>query len=593
MGIQNKVALFVVLVLAGVFAAVTWISTHQATTLLTASGAASNARLEKKVQEQAQGTFATYEIGARSSLERGEMDLFLDLLKDLGNVPAVEEIGLADAHGQIKFTNRQEVMNKTLDQELFQQAVQSKEMIDLKQGDSLLLAHPQRLKEECLGCHMDGKIGEVQGVLYLRFSLAALRQAQQSTLAAIQQAQQASLISGLLSGLGGLAAAAVTIYLLLGSLVRKPLELVKSMLQELEKGRLGRRLNLRRPDEIGQMADALDHLADNLEHEMVTPLQQLAAGDITFTVIPCDEQDRVRGALKKLAADLNDILARMQSAGREIAGGSGQVADSSQTLAQGATEQASSLEEISASIHELAAQTKRNADHANQARQLAEQAKTMAIEGSQKMQTMVQAMQDIRLSSQSISKIIKVIDEIAFQTNLLALNAAVEAARAGQHGKGFAVVAEEVRNLAARSAKAAKETAELIEGSMSKSDHGADLADETDQALVGMLDSVSHVNNLIADIAEASKEQSLGIEQVNRGLGQIEQVTQQNAASAEQGAAAAQELSGQAAQMRQLLQRFRLRGQAQEAATQTAKPARQQLAAPAATWLALDGEGPQ
>jgi methyl-accepting chemotaxis protein len=257
--------------------------------------------------------------------------------------------------------------------------------------------------------------------------------------------------------------------------------------------------------------------------------------------------------------NLNDLLGQIQSGGEQIAAGSGQVADASQSLSQGATEQASSLEQITASLQQMSAQTATNAENAGLANNLAGGARQAAEQGSRQMEAMVKAMNEINLAGQNISKIIKTIDEIAFQTNLLALNAAVEAARAGQQGKGFAVVAEEVRNLAARSAKAAAETAELIAGSVEKSVNGSRIANQTAQSLTGIVDGIGRVSDLVAEIAAASSEQAQGVHQISLGVAQIDQVTQQNTATAEESAAAAEELSGQALQLQQMLQRFTLR----------------------------------
>ena len=331
------------------------------------------------------------------------------------------------------------------------------------------------------------------------------------------------------------------------------------MVKEIEKGHLDMRLNMKGTDEIGQLAQTMDAFADSLEKDLVNSMEKLADGNLTFDVVPKDNNDKFRGALKKACNDLNNILSQVLGSGEQVAYASGQVSSSSQSLSQGATEQASSLEEISSSLTEMASQTRNSAENANQANQLSNKAKVAAENGNEQMKVMVKAMAEISDSGQNISKIIKVIDEIAFQTNLLALNAAVEAARAGKHGKGFAVVAEEVRNLAARSAKAAKETAELIEGSVNKTGNGSEIANQTAEALEEIVNSINEVTNLVDEIASSSNEQAQGISQINEGLTQIDQVTQQNTANAEESAAASEELSAQAQQLQALLSNFTLK----------------------------------
>ena len=229
----------------------------------------------------------------------------------------------------------------------------------------------------------------------------------------------------------------------------------------------------------------------------------------------------------------------------------GQISTSSQSLAEGSSEQAASVEETSASLEELSSMTKRNADNAHKANELARDARTAADKGSGDMQAMNHAMQTIKTSSDDIAKIIKTIDEIAFQTNILALNAAVEAARAGEAGMGFAVVADEVRNLAQRSATAAKETAAKIEGAINNTAQGVQISTKVAETLKNIVVKAREVDELVAEVASASREQTQGITQINAAVGQMDKVTQSNAASAEESAAAAQELNSQADVMNQ------------------------------------------
>jgi len=295
--------------------------------------------------------------------------------------------------------------------------------------------------------------------------------------------------------------------------------------------------------------------------EIREQMNSLAEGDLSMESTYDFQGDFVliKDSINEHVRNLNLIMTEINSSSSQVSSGAKQVADGAQSLAQGSTEQAAAIEELSSSISEIAEKTKTNAATADKTSTLSTAIKENAEKGSRQMDEMIVAVSDINEASRSIGKIIKTIDDIAFQTNILALNAAVEAARAGQAGKGFAVVAEEVRNLASKSAEAAKDTGNMIQSSMEKAELGSRIAGETAASLNEIVIGINESSALVTEIAKSSEEQSLGIAQINTGIDQVAQVVQQNSATAQESAAASEEMSGQSDILQQLIAQFKLK----------------------------------
>ena len=340
--------------------------------------------------------------------------------------------------------------------------------------------------------------------------------------------------------------------------IRLSLEILSEAAREIAMGNANITLKKLKDDEFGAVVDEFQKIVDNIKYQGEIS-EKIAAGDLTVEVNPKISKDVLGNALEDMVKENHKMLSDIRESTMQVTVGAEQVSDASQALAQGATQQASATEEITASMNEIAERTKVNVEQINEANDLVENMGKEAITINDSMSEMMGAMTDINEASENISKIIKVIDDIAFQTNILALNAAVEAARAGIHGKGFAVVAEEVRNLAGKSASAASETAEMIEDSIHKVGLGSKLAQETSGSLSEIMHKIEQVVELTHSIAVASNDQATAVTQIDQAINQVSQVTQTNSATSQECAAASEELSNQAATLRHLVGNYKLR----------------------------------
>lgn len=337
----------------------------------------------------------------------------------------------------------------------------------------------------------------------------------------------------------------------------KPIHKLTTVSKELARGNIDLEIQRESNDEFGDLADSFAALIRNTEKQAHVA-EEMAAGDLTVSHQPACELDVMGHAIAKMIYDNNRNLIEISNASERMVEGVREIASASNSLAQGTTAQASAVEEISASIAGIAQNAEINANDANTANELVQKTREEAIRSNEQMNHMIEAMKGINTASENISNIMKIIDDIASQTNIISLNASVEAARAGEHGKGFAVVAEEIRNLAGKSADAAKNSAEMIQDSMKKAAIGSKLAAETASSLEEILSSVENMTSLVNNIAISSTGQSASVNQVNTGLSQITDVLQTNSATSQECASTSDELANLAEQLKNAVDRYRL-----------------------------------
>ena len=349
-------------------------------------------------------------------------------------------------------------------------------------------------------------------------------------------------------------------------LIKTPISEIQNAAIKMAEGDLDVKISYTSKDELGVLAVQVGRLIHKLQliiEDENQFLAKMAEGD--FTVDSTCEEAYTGGfypllvSFRGIAGKLNDTMLQISQSSAQVAGGAGQVSNGAQALAQGATEQASSVQELAATVDEISNKVNQNADSARQASKAADSVSVKMNVSKEKMQQMTHAMGDISSCSSEISKIMKIIEDIAFQTNILALNAAVEAARAGAAGKGFAVVADEVRNLANKSTEASENIAALIENSLQAIENGTQIADDTAQSLIQAVNDVNEMAGIIEQISEASSDQADSIAQLTVGIDQISNVVQTNSATAEESAAASEELSSQSQLMKSLVGRFQLK----------------------------------
>ncbi|MDR0222101.1 MAG: methyl-accepting chemotaxis protein [Oscillospiraceae bacterium] len=402
--------------------------------------------------------------------------------------------------------------------------------------------------------------GDVIGMLFVGVNVG-------ESISAQEEIRNEILLIAFASGVVGIAA----IFVFSIFSVSRPLKKIGAFAEKISSGNIGissagqSSIGVKSKDEVGVLAKALERAYTRLQGyvgEINTRMQGLVEGDLVTESSYAFQGDfiLIKDSINSIVHSLNQVMTEVDGSANQVSSGAKQIADGASSLSQGAIEQTNSIAALSETISNISEKTKKNADVAKEAANLSDVIKGNAETGNSQMKSLMEAVKEINEASGQIRRVIKIIDDIAFQTNILALNAAVEAARAGQHGKGFAVVAEEVRNLAAKSADAAKDTGALIENSIDKANYGLKLADETSASLKDIVDGINRSAEIIAQIAESSNEQTADISHVNEKIENVALIVRQSSGTAQESAAASEEMSSQSDVLTRMISHFKLKG---------------------------------